>query len=133
MDPLNAVPSAAPLTADQQAALKKLHAAATQLEGVFVGMLYKEMESTVPKDGILGKQSNAESMWQDMLVEKQSDAMAQSGSFGIAKMGENQVRASVLANSSAVPNLPASMSTPQLPPGMTAPPSISSPADEDQP
>ena len=132
MDPLNAVPSAAPLTADQQAALKKLHAAATQLEGVFVGMLYKEMESTVPKDGILGKQSNAESMWQDMLVEKQSDAMAQSGSFGIAKMVENQLRASVLANSSAVPNLPASMSTPQLPPGMTAPPSISSPADEDQ-
>jgi Rod binding domain-containing protein len=133
MDPLKALPPAAPLTADQQAALKKLHAAATQLEGVFVGMLYKEMESTVPKDGILGKQSNAESMWQDMLVEKQSDAMAQSGSFGIAKMVENQLRASVLANSSAVPNLPASMSTPQLPPGMTAPPSISSPTDEDEP
>jgi Rod binding domain-containing protein len=133
MDPLKALPSAAPLTADQQAALKKLHAAATQLEGVFVGMLYKEMESTVPKDGILGKQSNAESMWQDMLVEKQSDAMAQSGSFGIAKMVENQLRASVLASSSAVPNLPASMTTPQLPPGMTAPPSISSPTDEDEP
>lgn len=132
MDPLKALPPATPLTADQQAALKKLHAAATQLEGVFVGMLYKEMQSTVPKDGILGKQSNAESMWQDMLADKQSDAIAQSGSFGIAKMIENQLRAQVLAGSSAVPNLPASMTTPQLPPGMTAPPSISSPTNEDE-
>jgi Rod binding domain-containing protein len=130
MDPLNALPPASPLTADQQAALKKLHAAATQLEGVFVGMLYKEMQSTVPKDGILGKQSNAEAMWQDMLADKQSDAIAQSGSFGIAKMIENQLRAQVLAGTKAVPNLPASMTTPQLPPGMTAPPSISSPSDE---
>ena len=130
MDPLKALPPATPLTADQQAALKKLHAAATQLEGVFVGMLYKEMQSTVPKDGILGKQSNAESMWQDMLADKQSDAIAQSGSFGIAKMIENQLRAQVLAGTKTVPNLPASMTTPQLPPGMTAPPSLSSPTDE---
>jgi Rod binding domain-containing protein len=132
MDPLKALPPATPLTADQQAALKKLHAAATQLEGVFVGMLYKEMQSTVPKDGILGKQSNAESMWQDMLADKQSDAIAQSGSFGIAKMIENQLRAQVLAGTKTVPNLPASMTTPQLPPGMTAPPSISSPTNEDE-
>jgi Rod binding domain-containing protein len=130
MDPLKALPPPTPLTADQQAALKKLHAAATQLEGVFVGMLYKEMQSTVPKDGILGKQSNAESMWQDMLADKQSDAIAQSGSFGIAKMIEKQLRAQVLAGTSTVPNLPASLTTPQLPPGMTAPPSISSPTDE---
>ena len=130
MDTLKALPPAAQLTADQQAALKKLHAAATQLEGVFVGMLYKEMQSTVPKDGILGKQSNAESMWQDMLADKQSDAIAQSGSFGIAKMIENQLRAQVLAGTKSVPNLPASMTTPQLPPGMTAPPSLSSPTDE---
>jgi Rod binding domain-containing protein len=133
MDPLKGLPSPTPLTADQQAALKKLHTAAVQLEGVFVGMLYKEMQSTVPKDGILGKESNAESMWQDMLADKQSDAIAQSGSFGIAKMIEKQLRASVLAGTSTVPNLPASMSTPQLPPGMTAPPSISSPTTEDEP
>ncbi len=132
MDPLKALPPSPPLTADQQAALKKLHAAATQLEGVFVGMLYKEMQSTVPKDGILGKQSNAESMWQDMLADKQSDAIAQTGSFGIAKMIENQLRAQVLAGTQTVPNLPASMTTPQLPAGMTAPPSISSPTNEDE-
>jgi Rod binding domain-containing protein len=121
MDPLKGLPSSAPLTADQQAALKKLHAAATQLEGVFVGMLYKEMQSTVPKDGILGKQSNAEAMWQDMLADKQSDAIAQTGTFGIAKMIESQLRGQVLASSAAVPNLPASMTTPTIPPAMSAP------------
>src|SRR5580700_8572166 len=99
MDPLNALPaSTAPLTPAQEEGLKKLHAAATQLEGVFVGMLFKEMQSTVPTDGILGKQSNADAMWKDMLVEKQSDAIAQTGSFGIAKMVEQQLRAQVLAN-----------------------------------
>jgi Rod binding domain-containing protein len=109
MDPLNALSSSAPLTADQQAALKKLHAAATQLEGVFVGMLFKEMNSTVPTDGILGKQSNAEAMWKDMLAEKQADAIAQTGSFGIAKMVENQLRAQVLGNPGTAPTVPSSV------------------------
>jgi Rod binding domain-containing protein len=101
MDPINvssALPSTAPLTADQQAALKKLHAAAVQLEGVFVGMLFKEMHSTVPDDGIFGKQSNADKTWQDMLDEKESDSIARTGSFGIAKIVEQQLRAQVLAN-----------------------------------
>jgi Rod binding domain-containing protein len=107
MDPLKSLGDSAPLTADQQAALKKLHAAATQLEGVFVGMLFKEMNKTLPTDGILGKQSNAEAMWKDMLAEKQSDAIAQTGSFGIAKMVEKQLRAQVLANPGTAPTLPA--------------------------
>jgi Rod binding domain-containing protein len=109
MDPLNALGNSAPLTADQQAALKKLHAAATQLEGVFVGMLFKEMNSTVPTDGILGKQTNAEAMWKDMLAEKQADAIAQTGSFGIAKMVENQLRAQVLGNPGTAPTVPSSV------------------------
>jgi Rod binding domain-containing protein len=101
MDPINAnsaLPSTAPLTADQQAALKKLHNAAVQLEGVFVGMLFKEMHSTVPDDSIFGKETNADHTWQDMLDEKESDAIAGTGSFGIAKMVEQQLRAQVLAN-----------------------------------
>ena len=57
MDPLNGLPGSAPLTAEQQTALKKLHDAATQLEGVFVGMLLKQMHSTVGTDTITGKQS----------------------------------------------------------------------------
>jgi Rod binding domain-containing protein len=122
MDPLKALPDATPLTAEQQAGLKKLHDAATQLEGVFVGMLFKEMQSTVPTDGILGKQSNAEAMWKDMLVEKQSDAIAKTGSFGIAKMVEQQLRAQVLANPGVNPIAPGALSvTPKLPSSLTDP------------
>jgi Rod binding domain-containing protein len=102
MDPINALSTnTAPLTADQQAALKKLHDAAVQLEGVFVGMLFKEMHSNAPEDGIFGKQSNADKTWNDMLDEKRADAIAQTGSFGIAKIVEQQLRATVLANPSA--------------------------------
>ena len=117
MDPINGLPSSTPLTADQQAALKKLHDAATQLEGVFTGMLFKEMHKTVPDDGgIFGKKSNAEAMWQDMLDEKQADAMAKTGSFGIAKMVEQQLRAQVLGNPGTAPTVPGSLtSTPNIP------------------
>jgi Rod binding domain-containing protein len=90
--------SSAPLTADQTAALKKLHNAAVQLEGVFVGMLFKEMHANAPDDGIFGKQSNADKTWQDMLDEKRADAIAQTGSFGIAKIVEQQLRAQVIGN-----------------------------------
>jgi Rod binding domain-containing protein len=101
MDIMRPLPSATPLTAEQQAGLKKLHDAATQLEGVFVGMLFKEMHSTLPKDTIFGKQSNADDMWQSMLDEKQADAIAKTGSFGIAKMVESQLRAQVIGSSSS--------------------------------
>ena len=111
------LPPSTPLTADQQAALKKLHDAATQLEGVFAGMLFKEMHKTVPDDGgIFGKKSNAENMWQDMLDEKQADAIAKTGSFGIAKMVEEQLRASVLANPGSTPILPGNLNqAPNIP------------------
>ena len=135
MDPLKPLPPSTPLTADQQAALKKLHAAATQLEGVFVGMLFKEMQSTVPTDdGIFGKQSNAEGIWRDMLSDKQADVAAQTGQFGIAKMIESQLRAQVLASSANVPKVPGSLTTPTVPPALSSPGSLLGPAsDEDQP
>jgi Rod binding domain-containing protein len=95
--------STAPLTAEQQAALKKLHDAATQLEGVFVGMLFKEMHQDKPDSDIFGKTSNADNTWNDMLDEKRADAIAKSGSFGIAKMVETQLRASVLASVTPIP------------------------------
>ena len=116
MDPLNGLPGSAPLTAEQQSALKKLHDAATQLEGVFVGMLLKQMHSTVSTDTITGKQSPAEAMWKDMLDEKQADAIAKQGSFGIAKMVESQLRAQVLAGASSVPVIPQSLVKPPAEP-----------------
>ena len=102
MDRIDAA-SSAPLTADQQTALKKLHDAATQLEGVFVGMLFKEMHSDKPDSDIFGKTSNADNTWNDMLDEKRADAIAKTGSFGIAKIVEQQLRASVLASATPLP------------------------------
>lgn len=111
MDPTNAVSpsSQAPLSPAQQSALKGLHQAATQLEGVFLGMVFKEMHADEPQDTIFGKESNAEQTWNDMLDEKRADAMAQTGQIGIAKMIEQQLRASVLAsaaNGTAPPPVP---------------------------
>lgn len=87
-------------TPQQKAALQRLHTAATQLEGVFLNMLFSAMRDTVPKESIFGKQSNAEATFQSMLDEQRSDRMAQSGSFGIAKVLEEQLKQSVLADAS---------------------------------
>jgi Rod binding domain-containing protein len=102
---MDIIPAAsnAPLTPEQTAALKKLHDAATQLEGVFVGMLFKEMHEGESKSDIFGQKSNAEDTWNDMLDEKRADAIAKTGQFGIAKMVESQLRASVLASVTPIP------------------------------
>lgn len=112
MDPITGPGNNAPLTPAQQAALKKLHDAATQLEGVFVGMLFKAMDETVPDDGIFGKASNADQTWQQMLDEKRADAIAQTGQLGLAKMIENQLRAQVIADPSKVPGVTSAVADP---------------------
>jgi flagellar protein FlgJ len=134
MDIINGATSGAPLTPDQTAALKKLHDAATQLEGVFVGMLFKEMHEGEDKSDIFGKTSNADDTWNDMLDEKRADAIAKTGSFGIAKIVEQQLRASVLASATPLPGsaaaAPGSPSTPGAP---LTPPVPSTPATENEP
>ncbi len=84
----------------QQAALDRLHSAATQLEGVFLNMLFSAMRDTVPKESIFGKESNAEDTFQTMLDGQRAQQMAQSGSFGIAKVLEEQLKQSVLSDAS---------------------------------
>jgi Rod binding domain-containing protein len=79
-------------------------------------MLFKEMHKTVDKDTIFGKDTNADDTWQDMLDEKQADAIAKQGSFGIAKMVESQLRAQVLAGASSVPVIPQSLVKPPAEP-----------------
>jgi len=86
------------LTPQQQEALKRLHTAATQLEGVFLDMLFSAMRETVPKESIFGKQSMAEETFGQMLDEQRSQAVAKSGSFGIARVLEQQLRSTVLAD-----------------------------------
>lgn len=93
----NPAAPAAPLTAAQQSALKKLHTASQQLEGVFVDMLFKEMRNGSPDVSITGKVSESEKTWNEMLDQARADQLAKSGSLGIARMIEAQMRASVLA------------------------------------
>ena len=91
-------PQSQQLTPQQQEALKRLHTAATQLEGVFLDMLFSAMRETVPKESVFGKQSMAEETFGQMLDEQRSQAVAQSGSFGIARVLEQQLRSTVLAD-----------------------------------
>ncbi len=85
-------------TPAQQQALQHLHTAATQLEGVFMDMLFSAMRETVPQQSIFGKESSAEQTFQTMLDEQRSQQMAQTGSIGIAKVLEEQLKQSVLAD-----------------------------------
>lgn len=87
-----------PLTAEQKQALKRLHDASTQLEGVFLQMVMSAMEDTVPKESIFGKESASEETWQSMLNDQRAQAIAQSGSLGIGKILEDQMRNQVLSD-----------------------------------
>jgi peptidoglycan hydrolase FlgJ len=88
----------AQLTPAQKKALDRLHSAATQLEGVFLDMLFSAMRETVSKETIFGKQSSAEETFQTMLDEQRSQSVASSGSFGIGRVLEEQLRQSVLSD-----------------------------------
>lgn len=90
---------AQPLTAEQKSALNRLHTAATQLEGVFLDQLFSAMRATVPKESLFGKESSAEETFQTMLDEQRSQSVAQSGSLGIARVIEEQLKRSVLSDS----------------------------------
>ena len=90
-------PSPQPLTNEQQQALHKLHQAAQQMESLFVDMLFKEMRKSAPPASLTGKTSNAEATFSDMLDEKRAESLAKSGSLGIGKILEQQLRSSVLA------------------------------------
>jgi flagellar protein FlgJ len=96
--PITKAPDPSTLSPDQQSALKGLHKAAQQFEGVFLGMLFKEMRATVPTDSVFGKESNTESMFSEMLDQQRAQSMAASGNFGIAKVLESQLRDAVLSN-----------------------------------
>ena len=89
-------PSPAPLTNEQQAALKKLHQTAQQMESLFVDMLFKEMRKSAPPVSLTGKPSNAEQTFGEMLDEKRAEELSKSGSLGIGKIVEQQLRAAVI-------------------------------------
>lgn len=94
----NAPQIAAPLTDVQKQALARLHAAATQLEGVFLQMVMNAMDKTVDKESIFGKESSSEETWQGMLSDQRAQAIAKSGALGIGKVLEAQLRNQVLGD-----------------------------------
>jgi flagellar protein FlgJ len=96
--PIDKTAAAQQYTPQQQAALQRLHTAATQLEGVFLNMLFSAMRDAVPQDSIFGKESGAQQAFQGMLDEQRAQSMAQSGSFGIARVLEEQLKQSVLSD-----------------------------------
>jgi len=83
---------------EQQQALSRLHDAAKAFEGVFVGMLMREMRKTAPNDGIFGPQSASEQAFSEMLDQQRANQIAQSGSLGIARIIERELRSVVLAD-----------------------------------
>ncbi len=94
------------LTDQQKAALKHLHTAAQQFESIFVNMLFKSMREAAPQTSITGgKLSPAETTFTEMLDQKRSDAISQTGAFGIAKVLEDQLKDSVLADPAKAANV----------------------------
>ena len=86
------------LTPEQQEALKRLHEAATQFEGVFMQMVMDAMQETVPKDSVFGQESASEETWQSMLNDERAQAMAKDGGLGIGRVLEEQMRSQVLSD-----------------------------------
>ena len=66
------------------------------MESLFIDMLFKEMRKAAPSTSITGKTSNADETFGAMLDEKRADELAKTGSLGIGKVLEAQLRASVL-------------------------------------
>lgn len=82
-DPANfgAAPDAPPVSAGEAARLKW---AAQQLEAVFINELWKSMRRTVMKSGMFD--GPAVRLFEEMLDEERSKAMAESGSLGLAAL-----------------------------------------------
>lgn len=94
--------------ATEATAMQRLHKAAQQFEGVFVGMVMHVMRESVPDDSLFGS-SNTEQMFGEMLDEQRSQAVAGSGELGIAKIIEKQLAPQVKSNAaheSQTPVLP---------------------------
>ncbi len=64
---------------------KGLEEAAKDFEELFLNMIFKNMRNSVLKSDLVEK-SHEREMWEGMLDEAYSESIAESGSFGIAKM-----------------------------------------------
>ena len=86
------------LTPDQKQALTRLHDAAQQFEGIFIGMLFREMRKGESQVTLTGERSQTEKIFTEMVDDERAQSFAKSGAFGLAGLLESQLRAAVLAN-----------------------------------
>ena len=100
------------LTPQQQSALKNLHQVCTQFEGVFVGMLLQEMRKGESEQTLFGTKSTGEKIFGEMLDDQRAQAIAGTGSFGIASILESQLRGAVLANAAQEAHSPTKAALP---------------------
>lgn len=64
---------------------KKLEQACRDLEGVFVSMIFKQMNNSVEKGGLIDE-GYAGGIYRDMLTEKYAEEATKGNGIGIAKM-----------------------------------------------
>ena len=62
---------------------KKLKKACSDLESVFINMMFKQMRSTVQKSGLFDG-GYAEEMYEDMLYDKYSEEASKNNGIGLA-------------------------------------------------
>lgn len=75
---------------------KRLREACEGFEAMLMGIMYKEMRSTVPKNELFGD-DNAHSIWQSMLDTALMDEAAKTGGIGLAEILYKQLAPQVLA------------------------------------
>jgi Rod binding domain-containing protein len=79
-------------TDDVEALQQQREAIATkELEKLFASMLVKEMQKSMKQEGLFGSGPEAK-LYQDFMDETMTEAIAEGGHFGIARMAEQQLR-----------------------------------------
>jgi len=73
---------------------KKLRQACSDLEAIFVSMVFKQMRNTIQKSELTGS-SFAEDMYQDMLYEKYAEEISKGKGLGLGEMLYKQLSKSM--------------------------------------
>lgn len=81
---------------------KRLKDACEGFEAMLLGIMYKEMRNTVPKNQLFGD-DNAHDIWQSMLDSAMMEEAAKTGGIGLADVLYQQLEPQVLAEKSALP------------------------------
>ena len=62
----------------------KLYEKSLELESYFVKMMLSTMKNTIQKSGLMGNDSHASKMYEDMLYDELAVSMTKSAGFGLA-------------------------------------------------